>query len=46
MEEVNLRRVMLDHSTRRYLLCDKSKFGKLYFYNLCTSDSLDGVISE
>lgn len=31
---------------RRYLLCDKSKFGKLYFYNLCTSDSLDGVISE
>lgn len=46
VEEVNLRRVMLDHSTRRYLLCDKSKFGKLYFYNLCTSDSLDGVISE
>ena len=46
VEEVNLRRVMLDNSTRRYLLCDKSKFGKLYFYNLCTSDSLDGVISE
>lgn len=46
VEEVNLRRAMLTHSARKYLLCDRSKFGKLYFYNLCRSADLDGVISE
>ena len=46
VEEVNLRRAMLAHSARKYLLCDRSKFGKLYFYNLCQTADLDGVISE
>lgn len=46
VEEVNLRRVMLSRSARSFLLCDKSKFGKRYFYNLCTLSELSGVISE
>ena len=46
VEEVNLRRVMLEHSARKHLLCDRSKFGKLYFYNLCVTSDLDSVISE
>lgn len=46
VEEVNLRRAMLERSPRSYLLCDKSKFGKVYFYNLCSVSDLSGVISE
>lgn len=46
VEEVNLRRVMMEHSTKTYLLCDRSKFGKTYFYNLCRTEELDGVISD
>lgn len=46
VEEVNLRRVMMEHSRKKYLLCDSSKFGKSYFYNLCHVDELDGVISD
>lgn len=46
VEEVNLRRVMLERSRKKYLLCDRSKFDQVYFYNLCTTDELDGVISE
>lgn len=46
MEEVNLRRVMMRQARRRILLCDKSKYGKMYFYNLCTADEVDAVISE
>ena len=46
MEEVNLRRVMMRHANRKILLCDKSKYGKMYFYNLCTADDVDAVISE
>ena len=46
MEEVNLRRVMMRHANRKILLCDKSKYGKMYFYTLCTADDVDAVISE
>ncbi len=46
VEEVNLRRVMIERSRKKYLLCDKSKMGKVYFYNLCTVSDLDGVITE
>ena len=46
MEEVNLRRVMMRQAKRKILLCDKSKYGKVYFYNLCTSDDVDDIISE
>lgn len=46
MEEVNLRKIMMRQSKRRILLCDKSKYGKIYFYNLCTADDVDDIISE
>lgn len=46
MEEVNLRKAMMRQAKRKILLCDKSKQGKVYFYNLCTVDDVDAVISE
>ncbi len=46
MEEVNLRKIMMRHSKRKVLLCDKSKYGKEYFYNLCTVKDVDAVITE
>ena len=46
VEEVNLRRVMMEQSERAYALCDSSKFGKSYFYNLCRTDEVDEVISD
>lgn len=45
-EEVALRHVMLKHSKKKILLCDKSKYGKKYIYNLCTKDDVDEVISN
>lgn len=46
VEEVNLRRTMIEHSKRSYLLCDSGKFGRSYFYNQCLVSDLDGVISD
>lgn len=46
VEEVDLRRAMRAHSAKSYLLCDRSKFNKTYFFNLCNVSDLDGVISE
>lgn len=46
VEEVDLRRAMRAHSAKSYLLCDRSKFNKIYFFNLCNVSDLDGVISE
>lgn len=46
VEEVDLRRAMRAHSAKNYLLCDRSKFNKTYFFNLCNVSDLDGVISE
>ena len=45
-DEVALRRVMMKQAKRKILLCDKSKYGKRYMYNLCTADEVDEVISE
>lgn len=45
-EENNIRKRMIQHSQKSYLLCASEKFGKKYFHNLCHSDELDGVISE
>ena len=44
--ENNLRRIMIKNSKRKFLLCDKSKFGKTYLNTLCNIDVLDGLISE
>ncbi len=46
IEEVNLRKVMLQRAKVKVLLCDTSKMGKQYIYSLGTTDGLDAVISE
>jgi DeoR/GlpR family transcriptional regulator of sugar metabolism len=46
IDEANLRRVMLEKSKKRYLLCDSSKFDKVYFYDMGSVSELDGVISD
>ena len=46
IEEINLRRVMLERARTRILLCDSSKFGKQYIYSLGSRDILDEVISD
>lgn len=46
VEENNVRREMMKHSKRNFFLCSGAKFGKVYLNNLCTSDHLDGILSE
>ena len=46
VEEASLRRVMLRKSRKKYLLCDSSKFDKVYFYDMGSISELDGVISD
>lgn len=44
--ENGIRRIMMENSARSFLLCDKSKHGKVYINTLCHTKDLDGVISE
>ena len=46
IEEINLRRVMLERARTKILLCDSSKFGKQYLYSLGYKTDFDAVISE
>ena len=46
IEEANLRRVMFAKCKRRVLLCDGSKIGKTYFYNMGNVRDIDEVISD
>ena len=46
IDEANLRRVMMEKSKKKYLLCDSSKIGKTYFYDMGNVDGLDGVICD
>ena len=46
IDEANLRRVMLEKSKEKYLLCDSSKFNRVCFYNMGNVSELDGVISD
>ncbi len=46
MEEAQIRQVMLSRAKRKILLCDRSKYGKTYFYTLCHRDEIDEIISE
>lgn len=46
IEEINLRRVMLERAKTKVLLCDSHKLGKQYVYSLGYTDSIDAVISE
>lgn len=46
IEELNLRRAMLERARTKILLCDSSKFGKQYMYSLGYREDIDAVISE
>ena len=46
VDEANLRRVMFEKCAKKYLLCDSSKFHKVYFYDMGNISELDGVISD
>lgn len=46
VREANLRRVMMEQCQKKYLLCDGSKFGKTFFYNMGSVGELDGIISD
>ena len=46
IEEANLRKVMFEHSAKKVLLCDSSKIGKTYFYNMGNIEDIDAVISD
>ncbi len=43
-EETHIRRVMLQCSEKRVFLCDDSKYGKRYCYNLCNTKEIDDCI--
>lgn len=45
-EEVHLRQTMLRQAKKSILLCDRSKYGKTYFYTLCHKDDIDVIITE
>ena len=44
--ENSVRKIMMKNSRKNYLLCDKSKFGKIYVSTLCEKDDVDGVITD
>jgi DeoR/GlpR family transcriptional regulator of sugar metabolism len=46
VEEADVRREMFCHAKKKYFLCDSSKFGKSYFYNLCNISDIDGILSD
>lgn len=45
-EETTIRKEMLRHSRIKVLLCDSTKFGKEFCYNLSHIDEVDHVISD
>ncbi len=46
IEEAVIKKAMLKNSARSYFLCDESKIGKKFMYNITTSKDIDGVITE
>ena len=46
VEECHLRQVMMQKSQKKYLLCDSSKFNKVYFYDMGSIEQLNGIISD
>jgi len=45
-EETSIRRVMLQQSRKKIFMCDQSKIGKTYCYNLCRTDQTDAYITN
>ena len=46
VDEANLRQVMFTKCRKKYLLCDSSKVGKVFFYDMGNVSEVDGVISD
>ena len=46
IDEINVRRLMIERSKTAVLLCDSSKWDKQYVYSLGNTDSITAVISE
>ena len=46
VEESNMRRVMIQQSKKRVLLCASEKIGRSYMCNICTLNEVDDVITE
>ena len=44
--ENSMRRIMIKKSKKKFLLCDKSKFGHKHLNTLCYEDELDEIISN
>ncbi len=41
-----VRRLMMEHSKKSYLLCAGDKLGKTYFHTLCTAREISGILCE
>lgn len=46
IDEASLRRVMFAHAKKKVLLCDRSKIGKRYFYNMGNISEVDACICD
>lgn len=46
IDEASLRRVMFAHAKKKVLLCDKSKLGKRYFYNMGNLTEVDACVCD
>ena len=46
IDEANLRRVMMQYSAKKVLLCDSGKIGKTYLYNQGDAHEVDEIISN
>ncbi len=44
--ENSIRRIMITHARKKFLLVDQNKIGRTYFKTLCTKDDLDGIITN
>lgn len=45
-EETHMRQVMLEQSRKHVFLCDSSKRGRTYCYNLCKLEQVDAFITD
>lgn len=46
IEEINVRKIMLERAKTKILLCDSTKIGRQYLYSFGHIDSIDAVITE
>lgn len=46
IDEINIRKLMIERAKTKILLCDSSKFAKQYVYSLGKTENITAVISE